>query len=416
MNSTSAPSSEKLPGMALQSNLRSGRYRWAALVLLAGWLTSLSVRAEGDVARVRAATALLDDSVQGSLPATVTLPRELGEEQAMRVTEFRYCGASDKGNGKFRAAGRVSGGEAAPRPLLVGAEACRANLIELAERAGAALAEGTVLVDLEAAWRSWELKLAAVRAVRVDKEGRARPVAGLGKPFELQAMRTSDLRIDNGAGPPIVLHARPVFHANAIEILLVLADKTPGKLPLPDAAELALSGPENIAAVLPAAFANQVLRRLTWTQPLVIPVDRDEVEVRDVTLIGEGAGEAAQLMVAGSATPRSVRETVRWQVLSTGEPLRLSVLRAAAQPEDCAGLGTMAAIGCNLRNGARVAGAEAFVQALTQKHQGRFVHELGNPFDLHFTVAGQRIGLRGELLRTAWSSRGLSATARLGTR
>jgi hypothetical protein len=146
---------------------------------------------------------------------------------------------------------------------------------------------------------------------------------------------------------------------------------------------------------------------------LVIPANREEVEVSDVTLAGQGAGEAAGLSLAGNASPRSMRETVRWNLLAAGEPLRVSSLRATPQFEDCSTLGTMAAIGCNVRNGARTAAAEAFAQAFIQRYQGRFVHEVSSPLDLRFTVAGQRILLRGDLVRTAFSARGLMIAGRL---
>jgi hypothetical protein len=396
----------------------SGCPSLALVGLLGGVLAVPSARADGDVAHVRGAAALLEESVQGILPATVILPREVtGEDgKALQVTEARYCGATDKGNGKFRVAGRLAGKAGRSKQLLGGAEPCRASLAEVAARAGMDLLEGTVLVDLESSWRNWELKLVAQRAVHADRDGHAQPVAALGKPLELHGMRTADLRIDNGAGPPIVLHARPVFHAGAIEILLVLADQTPTRVPSAEATELHLTGNENLAALLPPGFANQVLRRLTWTQPLVIPTERDQIEVRDVTLIGDGAGNKAQLTTAGTAMPRSLHETVRWQVLTAGEPLHFATLQATAQPEDCASLGAMAAIACNVRNGARVAGAEGFAQAMTQRYQGRFLHDLGSPFDLHFSVAGRRIGLSGELLRTSWSGRGLLASGHLRAR
>jgi hypothetical protein len=107
---------------------------------------------------------------------------------------------------------------------------------------------------------------------------------------------------------------------------------------------------------------------------------------------------------------------MRWTLAAGGEPLRASSVRMTAQLEDCGGLGTMAALGCNVRNGARAAAAEGFGRALTQRCEGQFVHELVSPLSLRFNVAGQRIELRGDLVRTALSARGLSAAAHLGTK
>ena len=87
----------------------------------------------------------------------------------------------------------------------------------------------------------------------------------------------------------------------------------------------------------------------------------------------------------------------------------------SGQLEDCSGLATMAALACNVRNGARGAAAEAFGSSLTQRYQGQAVHELASPLDLRFEVAGRRIELRGDVLRLTFGPRGLTATGRLGT-
>jgi len=387
--------------------------RWAVALAVGGGLwAGQAVGAESELAYVRVLGTLLDESVQSLLPGTLALPRELGDDakKTFFLNELRYCGPGDKGAGRFRAVGRSGAGEDRKLPLLADAGACRASLAELAEHALPGLGEGTLLVDLEATWKNWEIKLLVVRGLVAGKEGRARPMSGPGKPVGILSVRTADLRIDSGPGAPIVLHARPAFLAGAIEIALVLADKAPGKAPAMDggAREALLSGAANLAAEIPVAFANQVLHRLTGAQPLVIPVNREEVELADVTLAGQGAGETAQLTLAGTASPRSLRETVRWNLLAAGEPLHVSSLRASAQGEDCAALGTMAAIACNVRNGARAAAAEAFAQAFNQRYQGRFVHEVSSPLDLRFTFAGQRFLLRGDLLRATFSARGLA--------
>jgi len=386
-------------------------------VVAAALLAAPAVAADGEVASARASAALLDECLQGILPAAVALPRALGDDtkKTFFVNELRYCGPGDKGRGRFRAAGRLGAGEDRKDPLLAGAEACRQGLAEIAERASPPLAAGTLLLDLEASWKGWELSLGALSGLVADQEGRTRAMSGSGKPVEIATVRTADLRIDSGAGAPIVLHARPVFLAGAIEVAIVLADKPPTKAPPtePGARGEPFAGEANLAAEIPAAFANQVLRRLTGTRPLVIPVHGEEVEISDVTLTGQGAGRTAQLSVAGNASPRSMQETVRWRLLAAGEPLRVSSLAATAQLEDCSTLGSVAAIGCNLRNGARSAAAEAFAQAFRQRYQGSLVHELASPVDLRFTLAGQRVLLHGDLVQTAYSARGLLVAGQL---
>jgi len=272
-----------------------------------------------------------------------------------------------------------------------------------------------VLADLEATWKPWQLTLVAVRALVVGEGGRVRSLAGLEKRADILSVPTSELRIETGVGSPIVLFAVPTFVAGAVEIAVVAADKAPAKAPHPEhgARDGLTTGQANVAVQIPVSFANEVLRRLTWTQPLTVPVDREEIDIQNVSLAGQGAGELARLTLTGNATPKSVRETMRWTVVVAGEPLRVSSVQAAAQLEGCAGLGTMAAIGCNVRNGARAAAAETFAAALTQKYQGQFVHDLASPQSLRFNVAGQRIDLRGDLVKTLFSARGLSAAAHL---
>ncbi|MBN2574577.1 MAG: hypothetical protein JXP73_08415 [Deltaproteobacteria bacterium] len=404
--------------MSANPNRPRSRRRAAVLALGVCLAPGPSLAAGDEVAQVRALASLLDESVGSLLPAALSLPPELGDDarKTFFLNELRYCGPGDKGAGRFRAAGRSGAGEDRQAPLLAGEDGCRASLAELAERASPTLAAGAMLVDLEATWKRWELRLFAVRGVVALKAGRARPMSGPGKPVQILSVRTADLRIDRDAGEPIVLHARPVFLAGAVEVVVVLADKAPGKAPAPDFGTRAalLSAKDNLAAEIPVSFANQVLRRLTGNQPLVIPVNRDELELADVKLAGQGAGEKAQLTLAGSASPRALRETMHWSLLAAGKPLRASSLRASAGGEDCSGLAAVAALACGVRNGARVAAAEAFAQAFNQRYRGGWVHELCSPLDLRFNLAGQRFVLRGDLTSTSFSARGLALAGWFG--
>jgi hypothetical protein len=417
INSTSAPSSEKLVLMSSRSPRASSRVRIAILAAGLAGPAGMARAAEREVASVRVAAALLDETLQSLLPTTVALPRALGDDakKTFFLDELRYCGPGDKGSGRFRAVGRLGAGKERKSPLLVGDEACSKNLAEVADRARPALAEEELLVELEASWKGWELSLSVVRGLVAVKARRTRAMSGPAKPVEIITIRTADLRIDTGPGAPILLHAKPAFLPGAVEVAVALADSTPAKAPTSDlkAREGLLSGRTNIAAEIPAAFANQVLRRLTASQPLVIPMNREEIELADVTLTGQGRGEKARLTLAGNATPRSLRETMRWKLLADGDPLRVSSLGATAQLADCTGLGTMAAIGCNVRNGARSAAAEGFAQAFNQRYQTQLVHELVSPLDLRFTIAGQRILLRGDLVRASCSARGLLLVGQL---
>jgi hypothetical protein len=363
---------------------------------------------------VRAAGALLDEAVQSLLPAAISLPRALGDDakKTFFLSELRYCGAGKKGGGRFRAAGRLGAGRDRSQPLFATDSSCSESLSEVAGKASPALAAGSVLVDLEATWKSWELRLSVARGVVVDKEGGARALSGPAKPVEMLKVRTSDLRIDSGQGAPILLHAKPTFVAGAVEITLLAADKAPARSPRTEPAVHAslVPGKTNIAAEISAGFANQILSRLTGKQPLVVPINREEVEIQDVKLSGRKTGKAGEASLAGTASPRSMRETLRWNLLTEGDPLRVASMRATAELEDCSSLGAVAAIACNVRNGARTTAAEAFAHAFNQRYQGGLVHALLSPLDLRFSFSGQRFVLRGDLLEAAYSARGLALT------
>ena len=390
-----------------------------AVGLLPAWASASA--AEHDPVRVRITAALLSEELRAFLPATLPLPRtlaELGEEGArtMTLVELRYCGATEKGAGRFRAVIRPPATKT--QAFLTASDSCQVSLVDLAKRGNTTSAggDGLVLAELEATWKSWELKLTVAHALVAGRKGAP---TTFDKRVDILTLSTSDLRIDTAAGAPIVLHAAPFFAASAIDLAVVMTEgAAPRSAPLERAAASNRgdmpAGPANIAAEVPLQVANQVLRRLTWTQPLTIPVDRDEVEIRHVLLTGSGGGESARLTVSGTATPRSIRETMQWTLALGGDPLLVSAGQFSGQLEDCAGLATMAALSCNLRNGARAAAAEAFGSALTQRYQGQSVHELASPLNLRFEVAGQRIELRGDLLRLSFGPRGLAAAGRLG--
>ena len=393
--------------MAWKTN-RFGYGALAALGLL--WLAPARA-AEAPLAHARLSGELLGEIVQSLLPATVA-PARAGadaEEKPLRLLAVGYCGPGEKGTGRLRALASRGRGEASA------SVSCAGGLGEWAERAGPALPEGILLVDIEASWKSWELRLAAVRGLVMGKGGRHRPAPGFEQRFDLATVSTADLRIDTGE-QPIVLHAIPAFQERAVEVVIVLADRAPARLPRTPASRLAWAEPANCAAEIPGPFANQILRLLTAQRPVSIPLQGEEVDIANVTLAGEGAGEGARLVLAGTAEPRSLRESTQWTLVAAGEPLRVSSLRMAAEYEDCAGLGTMAAMACKVRNGARATATEAFGRALTERYQARLVHELASPVRLGFTVAGQRVSLDGDLLRMSASAGGLQATARLSAR
>jgi hypothetical protein len=278
------------------------------------------------------------------------------------------------------------------------------------------LAGEGALLDVEATWRPWDLRLDVVKAVPL-KPATDKTRGGFDRRRDLLTIPTGDTRIntDNGA---LTLYAMPVFLRSSIDVAIWLSP--PGGNPSAqvergsaEARGPRLVGDANAAVEIPLSLANQVLSRLTGQRALTISVNREDIDLQDMSAQVSGSGERTRLTVIGKASPRSLRETMTCTAAGAGDPLRLSFVQMSPQLEDCSGLGTMAAVACSVRNGARTTAAEAFASSLNQRYQGQAVHELASPQDVRFTIAGQRIELVGSLLRMNVGPRGLWTTAKL---
>jgi hypothetical protein len=384
----------------------------ASVALLSGPVFA----AGGEPARLRVAGPLVDDVVRSLLPAMLPGPTagpdmNAAARPAAMLTEMKYCGATDKGAGRFRAVIRQGALDSGAPFLLATREACRASLADLAKQLARepGPAYGAAIADLEATWKPWELRLALLRSIAPKSE----PIPDLDNRRNLWTISTSDLRLATDAGEPIILHAAPWFATAAIEIAVVLSEPGSATPPPPSGrggAHAALVGEANLAADVPISFANQVLRRLTWTQPLAISVDRDVVDLERLTMTQDRSG----LTIRGNATPRLIRETMRFAVAMNGEDLRLASVLTQGQMENCAGQGAFATVACNLRNSAREGVTGALGGALTQRYQGQLVRELSGQRELGFNVGVRRLQVRGDLLRLSSGPGGLSAVARFG--
>jgi hypothetical protein len=409
---------------------RSGPAIFVAVVLLIGAILpswSPSPRAAGaEPARVRVAAPLIDDLMRGLLPIDLVLPASIAgsadggvssSQTAALLTELRYCGVTDKGLGRFRAVIRAGGfgGDAAPS-VLMGDDGCRQSLGDLAKHLPAAASPdgGGIVADLEAAWRPWELRFTIARTAgpTPPKPGLPRPLAIWDTRHDLLTVATAGFRVPTEAGQSLTFHAAPSFAADSVEIAAILGENgagPPSARPTIGGAVAGLSTDVNVVVELPYTLANQVLRQFAGMQPLPIRVDREVIDVQNVSIAPAGPG----VMVTGAATPRSIRETVRLTVQTGGADLRVTSLRADPQLENCAGLSVLAAIGCNTRNAGRGAAAAAFGAAMTQKLQGQLVRELAGPQDFRFDGGTRRLTLQGDLRYTGAGPRGLSFGARL---
>jgi hypothetical protein len=387
---------------------------WVGMVMFSNLALARAARAAGnEPVRVRVAGTLIDEVVRDLLP--VALPALAGTaagDLPPSLTELRYCGATEKGAGRFRAVILLGEGATA---FLRGEKTCSQTLAELAKRVPAdpESAGAAAIADIEATWKPWELRLVIARMVGLGdaKSGHARLLAGLESRRDILTISTADFHFDTGSGGPVVVHAASSFANAAVDVAIVLGEKSSLT------SRGARSGPAlppdteaNVAAEIPTAFVNQLLRLLTWSKPLAIPVNGETIDLQHLSIVEEGAGVA----VAGNATPRSIGETVRVTIGLHGEDLAVSAVRAEARLDDCAGQGGLSGIGCNLQNVARSAAADAFASALIQRYQGALVRELASPQEFRFSVAGRRLVLHGAWLRLGFGARGLSATAHLG--
>lgn len=409
--------------------------RFAMIAAVAAWLAAAGSRAgaapPADPARLRASTALLDEVVANLLPIDVVLPGSLGAPpdagsdgvaQAALLTELRYCGPTDKGTGRFRAVVRWGSLGTAP-PVLGGADACRQTLGELAKHAGVsespASDAGVALAELDASWRPWELKLSLVRALLPSspsppRPGPPRPLAPVELRRDLLTLSTAGLRIPTDAGETITVHVAPSFAGDGIEVAATVGEggSPPASRPAASGGAPPIPADANVTLEVPYPTANLILRQLTATQPLVIPVEREMIELQSLSLAPASAAGSATL--GGAATPRSLRETARLTVLVAGPDLKVMALRADAQLENCAALGVLAAIACNTRNAARNSAA-ALATAVCQKYQGSLVRELAGPQALSVDFEKRRLELRGLLTRAAVGPRGLMVWGRLSS-
>lgn len=393
-------------------NVRA-RFCGALLGIVCGLGPSTFVAAT-EMGHAEIAAGLADEIARSVLPARIQLPLALAESafagaRTATLAELGYCGCGEKGSGRFRAVVFQNDGGQAQRLLSI-PDSCQLPLSELAKPAASLVGQGQALViaDVEATFRaSWELKVSLARVVIVRGGAGALAPAAFDEHADVVTFATAPLRFDV-AGSPIYLHARPSFSRRSIGLGIAVTEKAvakPGAEMFPAAA--LLDGKATVAAEIPLSTVNLLLRRLTGAKPLTVSLEGDSVEIRNVGVRVAGSGAKAAVTVSGTATPQSIQETLNWTLDLAGDPLEVRAVHAAARVQDCASLGTLAAVACDLGNGARVAGAEAFARALTSRYGGQSAATLASPIHTQLPVAGRSVQVSGDLLRLASGSKGI---------
>ena len=318
----------------------------------------------------------------------------IGAEDVTLV-DARFCGARDAGHGRFIGLLRpASGGSAALPALDVGD--CRGKLDEVAKRLAAAPDAGAVAaVELIVQWVPSELRVSIGDIGAGGDGGRslARTLARAKAAGPLATVETGGLRLETERGSALSLDLALSFPKGSDGALATLTVACPGCAPAPRTPFVTAAGaPADTDGVVGATlrFANRVVALFSEDGPLVLELDRQTVEIRNIQISG---GEGT-LAVRGRATSRAVSETARVSIESAGSDLRLAEVRADAELEDCNGQSGGASLRCNVRNAARGPAAAALAGAMTSRYRGKPLRTLIAPPPFSFEVGGRRMTLR----------------------
>jgi hypothetical protein len=194
--------------------------------------------------------------------------------------------------------------------------------------------------------------------------------------------------------------------AGAVALTLTPPSTTAGTGTAPAADHLTL--PEGADATLRIndALANRLLTQATQEGPLVVPIDRQSIELGNLHLTSNDD----RATVRARATPRGLGESVGLAVDAAGGDLKVVEVRAQPELEDCAGLSMMSALGCRARNAARSAVANTLAAELTGRTRGQTVRSLAAIPAASITVGAQRLRVRVTPTRLRSTPAGLTAT------
>lgn len=342
--------------------------------------------------------AAINRFVAKQLPTTFSVrgDRDAGVgAQDVTLVDARYCGGGRDGSrGRFVGVLRPDG--ATGTLPTVDAHDCRAKLGDVAKRLAAAPDAGAIaVVELVAEWVPWELRVSIgdVAAGGEGGRGLARTLARAKVAGPLATVETSGLRLATERGSSLTLDLALSFLKGADGVLSTLTVACAGCAPQPRVPVVSPAGaPADSDAVVGATlrFANRVVALYSEDGPLVLQLDRQEVEIRNLQI---AAGEGT-LTVRGRATSRAVAESAQVQIESSGADLKLADARAEAETEDCRALSGGASMRCTIRNAARGPAAAALAAAMTSRYRGKALRTIIAPPPFSFEVGGRRMTLR----------------------
>jgi hypothetical protein len=328
------------------------------------------------------------------------------------LMEARYCGAGDGGRGRVLGVVRTRR-DALPVavPLLDGPGDCRASLEKMARRAAFAALPDAALVELAAAFAPWQVRV-SVGSFVTAPAGSVGLAAALTRAQAAPTVRT--IRTDAQS------LSLPDFPAQTFDVA-VRFGKTDGGVTLtltPPANSagagsaaapgepLTLSEGADATLRISDALANHLLDQATHNGPLVVPVDRQAIELRSLHVTSQDD----RATLRARATPRGLPESVGLAVDAAGGDLKLVEVRAQPELDDCAGLSMMSALGCRARNAARSTAAAALAGELSARTRGRMVRTLGSVPAASMMVGAQRLRVQVTPTRLRATAAGLTAT------
>ena len=383
-------------------------------VVLAGVPAGQAAAADpGERAEALLFAGAVNRFVAKQVPSTFSIrgDRDAGiGAQDVTLVDARYCGATARGHGRLVGVLRpASSGESAPAALpSLEARDCHAKLEELARRlAGAPDAGAVAVVELVAEWVPSEIRV-SIGDVGTSGEGAralGRTLARAKATGPLGTAETGGLKLETERGSSLSFDLALSFLKDGVLATLTVA--CPGCVPAapraPAIVPTSASGDADGAVGASLRMANRVVALFSEDGPLVLEMDKQAVEIRNVQI----AGGEGTLSVRGRATSRAVAETALVQIDSAGGDLKLNEVRADPELENCNAVSGAGAMRCNLRNAARGPAAAALAAAMTSRYRGKLLRTLVVPPPFSFEVSGRRLTLRLTPTRASSTSGGL---------
>jgi len=354
----------------------------------------------GERAEALLLSGAINRFVARQLPATFSVRgnRDAGiGAEDVTLVDARYCGAKEAGQGRLVGVLRPATSQAGALPPLDAAD-CRGKLDDVATRLAAAPDAGVIAVaELLASWAPSELRVSIGEIANGAGAGRplARTLARAKAAGPLATADTSGLRLETERGSTLNLDVALSFLKGGDGVLATLTVACPGCAPAAPRAPVIVKpagAPADTDGIVGATlrFANRIVALFSGDGPLVLEVNRQEVEIRELQLSG---GEGT-LALAGRATSRALSETARLRIEAAGSDLKLNEVRADAETEDCRAMSDPASVRCSLRNAARGPAAAALAAAMTARYRGQLLRTLVAPPPFSFEVGGRRMTLR----------------------